>query len=63
MAEKLGRENFVSVGYQRMQRVGYGQAEVERFRAQVRELVVPLAVEIRARAGGEAGRRAADVVG
>jgi M3 family oligoendopeptidase len=49
MAEKLGRENFVSVGYERMQRVGYGQAEVERFRAQVRELVVPLAVEIRAR--------------
>jgi M3 family oligoendopeptidase len=49
MAEKLGRENFISVGYERMQRVGYGQADVERFRAQVRELVVPLAVEIRAR--------------
>jgi M3 family oligoendopeptidase len=47
MAVKLGRENFVGVGYQRMQRVGYGRAEVERFRAQVRELVVPLAVEIR----------------
>jgi M3 family oligoendopeptidase len=49
IAEKLGRENFVSVGYERMQRVGYGEKDVERFRAQVRELVVPLAAEIRAR--------------
>ena len=30
-----------------MQRVGYGQADVERFRQEVHELVVPLAVEIR----------------
>ncbi len=49
MAEKLGRDNFVSVGYERMQRVGYAQADVERFRVQVRDLVVPLAVNIRAR--------------
>jgi M3 family oligoendopeptidase len=49
MAEKLGRENFIEVGYQRMQRIGYGQTEVERFRNQVREQVVPLAMEIRLR--------------
>jgi M3 family oligoendopeptidase len=47
MAEKLGRKDFIDVGYQRMQRVGYGQADVERFREQVREQVVPLATEIR----------------
>jgi M3 family oligoendopeptidase len=55
MAEKLGRENFISVGYERMQQVGYGQADVERFRAQVRELVVPLAVEIRTRQAEKLG--------
>jgi M3 family oligoendopeptidase len=47
MAEKLGFENFIGAGYQRMQRIGYDQADVERFRAQVRKLVVPLAAELR----------------
>jgi M3 family oligoendopeptidase len=49
MAEKLGFENYIGAGYQRMQRVDYGQADVEAFRAQVRELVVPLTVELRQR--------------
>ncbi|MEM9657054.1 MAG: M3 family oligoendopeptidase [Planctomycetota bacterium] len=48
MAAKLGFHNFVEVGYQRMQRVDYGPAEVERFRRQVRDCVVPLAEQIRA---------------
>jgi M3 family oligoendopeptidase len=47
MAEKLGFENFIGAGYQRMQRIDYNQADVERFRAQVRNLVVPLAAQLR----------------
>ncbi|MCI0333367.1 MAG: M3 family oligoendopeptidase [Planctomycetes bacterium] len=47
MAEKLGFENFIGAGYQRMQRIDYGQADVERFREQVRKLVVPVAIELR----------------
>jgi M3 family oligoendopeptidase len=47
MAEKLGFENYIAAGYQRMQRTDYGQADVERFREQIRELVVPLATELR----------------
>jgi M3 family oligoendopeptidase len=49
MAEKLGYTNYIEVGYQRMHRVGYAQADVERFRAQVREHVVPLTNELRRR--------------
>ena len=47
MAEKLGFENFIGLGYQRMHRVDYDQAMVERFRESVRESVVPVVVEIR----------------
>ena len=49
MATKLGFKNFVELGYKRMQRVDYNQHDVERFRAAVREDVVPLATEIRRR--------------
>ncbi len=47
MAEKLGQPNFIRTGYQRMQRVDYDENDVEQFRAQVREHVVPLATEMR----------------
>jgi M3 family oligoendopeptidase len=47
MAETLGAENFIRIGYERMQRTDYDHSDVERFRAQVRELVVPLAVELK----------------
>jgi M3 family oligoendopeptidase len=46
MAAKLGFESFTQLGYRRMRRIDYGPAEVERFRAQVREHVVPLCVEL-----------------
>lgn len=49
MAKKLGFEDFVGLGYQRQSRVDYNQQDVERFRAAVREHVVPLAVELRSR--------------
>lgn len=45
MAEKLGYRNFTELGYQRMSRIGYGPEEVARFRNEVRDKVVPLAVE------------------
>ena len=45
MAEKLGYEKFTELGYQRMSRIGYGPEEVARFRNEVRDKVVPLAVE------------------
>lgn len=47
MAKKLGYDDFVGLGYKRMKRVDYDQADVERFRAAVREDVVPLTVELR----------------
>jgi M3 family oligoendopeptidase len=46
MALKLGYKNFTELGYQRMTRIGYGPGEVATFRKEVREKVVPLAVEI-----------------
>ena len=48
MAEKLGYEKFTELGYQRMSRIGYGPKEVARFRNEVRDKVVPLAVEFAA---------------
>ncbi|MBC8352629.1 MAG: M3 family oligoendopeptidase [Planctomycetes bacterium] len=47
MAKKLGYDDFVGLGYKRMKRVDYDQADVERFRAAVREDVVPLTRELR----------------
>ena len=46
MALKLGYENFIGLGYQLMRRVDYKQADVERYRDQVAEHVVPLAQKI-----------------
>jgi len=47
MARKLGFDDFIGLGYQRMKRVDYAQVDVERFRNAVREHVVPLAEELR----------------
>jgi len=49
MARKLGYDDFVGLAYKRMKRVDYDQADVERFRAAVREDVVPLCTELRRR--------------
>ncbi len=46
MARKLGYENFVQLGYDRMHRVGYGPADVKRFRENVRETIVPAVAEL-----------------
>ena len=41
MAKKLGYKNFVELGYYRMNRVSYGQKDVETFRKNVLESWVP----------------------
>lgn len=47
MAKKLGYENFIPLGYQKMFRTDFGPEEVERLRKQILEIAVPLAVKIR----------------
>src|SRR5436190_1123635 len=47
MAQTLGFENYVSLGYKRMKRVDYTERDVDQFRAEVREHLVPLAAELR----------------
>ena len=46
MATKLGLKDFVELGYKRMCRVDYSREDVERFRAQVRDEIVPLCTAI-----------------
>lgn len=48
MAIKLGFDDFIGLGYKRMTRIDYDQADVERYRDEVRQHVVPLAQKIRA---------------
>ncbi|HTN75583.1 MAG TPA: M3 family oligoendopeptidase [Pirellulaceae bacterium] len=55
MAKKLGFDNYIGLAYQRMSRVDYNQHDVERFRAAVREYVVPLGVELRRRQAAKLG--------
>ena len=46
MARKLGYENYIGLGYKRMQRIDYDQRDVERWRDQIARDVVPLAQRI-----------------
>jgi M3 family oligoendopeptidase len=46
MAQKLGYENYIGLGYQRMQRIDYKEADVTRYRDEVVKEVVPLASQI-----------------
>ena len=46
MGKKLGYENYLPLGYDRMGRLSYGREDVERFREAVRTYVVPLADKI-----------------
>jgi M3 family oligoendopeptidase len=62
MAHKLGFDNYVGLGYKRMCRVDYGQADVEVFRRAVREHVVPLALELRNRQARELGLDVGDLM-
>jgi M3 family oligoendopeptidase len=55
MAKKLGFADYIGLGYKRMKRVDYSQADVEQFRAEVREHLVPLAVELRKQQAAKLG--------
>lgn len=55
MAKKLGFENYIGLGYKRMVRMDYDQNDVERYRQEVRDTVVPLCVQIRERQRKELG--------
>lgn len=48
-AKKLGYENYLELGYYRMQRNCYGQADVESFRKQIKEDFVPFAEKLHER--------------
>jgi M3 family oligoendopeptidase len=49
MAQKLGFENFVQLGYKLLHRIDYGQDEVAKYRQAVQEHVVPLGEKLRER--------------
>lgn len=46
MAQKLGYENYIGLGYKRMQRIDYTEADVASYREEVVNKVVPLAQKI-----------------
>ena len=48
-ARLLGYENYVELGYYRMNRNSYGREEVENFRRQIKEYFVPLAEKMHER--------------
>ena len=47
MAQKLGYDKFTELGYKLMHRVDYAKRDVEVFRSEIRNVVVPLAMELR----------------
>ncbi|GMA56717.1 hypothetical protein GCM10025858_12200 [Alicyclobacillus sacchari] len=49
MAQKLGYDNYVQMGYDRMNRTDYGPAETKKFRDQIKQHIVPLAESLRDR--------------
>ena len=48
-AKELGYENYVELGYYRMNRNCYGKEEVEKFRSQVKEVWVPFVAKLHER--------------
>lgn len=49
IAEKLGYENFIELGYDRLKRSDYNKDMVEIYRNQIREEIVPIANSLRKR--------------
>lgn len=47
MAHKLGYDNYVGLGYDRMYRIDYDQGDVDTFRKEVERVVVPVARALR----------------
>ena len=46
MAQKLGYENYIQLGYYRMYRFDYTQEEVKKYRQQILDTVVPVATNL-----------------
>ncbi|WP_139070823.1 M3 family oligoendopeptidase, partial [Paenibacillus sp. KS1] len=55
IAKKLGYENYVQLGYDRMCRTDYNAEMVANFRAQVLEHIVPAATKLKERQGNRIG--------
>lgn len=55
MARKLGYENFIGLGYNRMDRVSYGREEVETFRRNILRDIVPVVAKLRTENAKELG--------
>lgn len=55
MAEKLGFENYVELGYAKLTRTDYDAKDVAKFRDQVLEHIVPLRVELNKRQANRLG--------
>ncbi|GGI13127.1 M3 family oligoendopeptidase [Gottfriedia solisilvae] len=47
IAQKLGYKKFVELGYARMLRIGYGSEMIRIFRKQVKDVIVPLLIELK----------------
>lgn len=47
IAKKLGYDNFIKVGYLRMERYGYDEKDVAKFRENVKKYIVPLVIKLR----------------
>lgn len=54
-AKLMGYENYIELGYCRMNRNSYGQKEVENFRNQVKEYIVPFATKLHENRGRRLG--------
>ncbi len=55
MAKKMGYENFVEMGYYRMNRIGYGKEDVQNFRDNVENHILPVVQKINERVKSELG--------
>ena len=55
MAGKLGFQNYIELGYRRMMRIDYSRSDVEAYRANVLQHVVPLAAEMNRQQAGRLG--------
>lgn len=51
----MGYDNFVPLGYVRMQRLGYGEADIQKFREQIKKYVVPAVTKIKQKQAQELG--------
>lgn len=54
-AKQMGHDSFVTLGYIRMQRIGYDENNIKSFREEIKSSIVPLVCKIKARQQKELG--------